>query len=175
MKRCPSCQSVFDDSNDFCLNDGTALIVDQISQPTVVLTPRSTQPAAHNASQPATNTTVFVMFGVILMLAVTTVGLAVAYFMSNSKIGQSAETSKSESKTEASPAKTVDETVPQRSQPTLPPDRRLVEENERLRTEAERNRRQPVAAPLGSRRALVRRPPTNIRIGPGRDVQCIIR
>ncbi len=26
MKKCPSCQQLFDDSNDFCLNDGTPLV-----------------------------------------------------------------------------------------------------------------------------------------------------
>lgn len=28
MKKCPSCSQVFDDSNDYCLNDGTALVPD---------------------------------------------------------------------------------------------------------------------------------------------------
>ena len=27
MKKCPLCQNVFDDVNDFCLNDGTPLVM----------------------------------------------------------------------------------------------------------------------------------------------------
>lgn len=40
MKRCPQCNNLFDDINDYCLNDGTPLTrsiqVDYSSQPTVV-------------------------------------------------------------------------------------------------------------------------------------------
>lgn len=41
MKVCPSCRTTFDDSQNFCLNDGTPLIVAEAEMETVVAPPES--------------------------------------------------------------------------------------------------------------------------------------
>ena len=57
MKRCPKCNLEFDDELRFCLEDGTALVGDEISptvaSPTMVLpTPEETPPTMTQAARP---------------------------------------------------------------------------------------------------------------------------
>lgn len=95
MKKCPNCSRNFDDDNDYCPEDGTSLVPDSGGQPSgtfqssgemptqVVNRPNATNPQLIGQPVPVragSNTSQFLIFGVILLLAVTAVGFAVAYF-----------------------------------------------------------------------------------------------
>lgn len=51
MKRCPNCSQVFDDSNDFCLNDGTPLIPEAV-QPGFSVYPNQVEVPTRVISRP---------------------------------------------------------------------------------------------------------------------------
>ena len=51
MKICPQCRQTYDDSLNYCLNDGTALNVDQNAAPTILMQP---PPATAGQHQPPT-------------------------------------------------------------------------------------------------------------------------
>jgi ketosteroid isomerase-like protein len=55
MKRCPQCQSVYDDAKNFCLNDGMPLVADATEPRPVTPTPAApeTQPFQPMPTQPA--------------------------------------------------------------------------------------------------------------------------
>ena len=82
MKKCPNCNQIFSDDNDFCLNDGTPLISDNTSQPTLIVnTPASTaQPFNHAALGPSTGSS-NMLYLVIGVLATTLVGIAAYAFL----------------------------------------------------------------------------------------------
>lgn len=82
MKKCPNCNQIFSDDNDFCLNDGTPLISDNTSQPTLIVnTPASTaQPFNHAAPGPSTGSS-NMLYLVIGVLATALVGIAAYAFL----------------------------------------------------------------------------------------------
>ena len=150
MKNCPNCGHSFGDENDFCLNDGTRLVVDYNSQPTVVVN----KPAApvYDLSPPGKSGGIqFLNFGIILILAMAAVGFGVAYFMSQEIDTAGKQTNSNTEKTTTTP--TVNQTpfatsmrTPMRMTTPLPP---------------------PVLDTSGNTEVYVPRPTTNVRSGPG--------
>ncbi len=82
MKKCPTCNQTFTDDNDFCLNDGTPLISDSTSQPTLIVNAPSAnaQPFHHAASSPSTGSS-NMLYLVIGVLATALVGIAAYAFL----------------------------------------------------------------------------------------------
>jgi Domain of unknown function (DUF4440) len=52
MKRCPQCQSVYEDAKNFCLNDGTPLVADASEPRPVTPTPPAPETAPFQPTQP---------------------------------------------------------------------------------------------------------------------------
>jgi hypothetical protein len=77
MKKCPNCNRAFGDNNNFCLQDGTRLVAQGSTQPTIAVASPGGQgppPESGKGSQ-------YFVWGVILLLSVIATGFAVAYFM----------------------------------------------------------------------------------------------
>lgn len=161
MKRCPQCNQFFDDVNDYCLNDGTPLMFDNASQPTVVWTPPTSNPPkiSRGATTGGSNTSMFVMFGIILLLAVVAVGFAVAYFMGSRDDG------KNSNHTAGNAEINVDKTNPQSSPIAATPERPVVPATPKIET----------VRPPGARGGLVHRPPSNVRFAPNGAVLCTVK
>jgi ketosteroid isomerase-like protein len=53
MKVCPSCRTTFDDSQNFCLNDGTPLIVAETEMETIVAPPEPVEHRSYQTIPPA--------------------------------------------------------------------------------------------------------------------------
>lgn len=98
MKRCPKCGLALTDDNDYCLEDGTLLVGDFGGQsfgsfqspgevPTqVVARPQTTNPQfidQPGSMRNGTTTSQYLIFGVILLLAMAAVGFGVAFFTSS--------------------------------------------------------------------------------------------
>lgn len=90
MKRCPTCQQIYIDTEFFCQNDGVALVTDGSTEETVIVrTPNfNRQPVPNqftqNNSQPKNNL-IYLLFGAVLLLSVVVVGLGVAFFYEKGK------------------------------------------------------------------------------------------
>ncbi len=91
MKRCPRCNQSFDATNDFCLNDGTRLVVDSASQETFLF-PRGINMPTSAGVSPRTSGSQWVTFAIILVLAVVAVGFGVAFFMSKERENEKSDT-----------------------------------------------------------------------------------
>jgi len=89
MKVCPSCHKEFADENAFCLDDGTPLRVSFRSEPTVVIPVRSPIGGYGAPPTPASKPP-YLLFGLILVLAMAAAGFGVAYFMSAKDDGSAA-------------------------------------------------------------------------------------
>lgn len=82
MKRCPNCSQIFDDSNDFCLNDGTPLLLDSGQQgfsvyPNPVEVPTQVISRPQNVAPPVSGAVSNVLFLVIGVLATALIAIAV--------------------------------------------------------------------------------------------------
>ena len=167
MKRCPQCNNLFDDINDYCLNDGTPLTttiqVDYSSQemPTVVWNPPTSNPAVVNTPRGGPNTTMYVMFGIIVLLAVTAVGFAVAYFVS----GREDATKNPNQTTTSNADNGVSRSNLQNAPVTSTPEKPVVTPTPKAET----------VRPPGARGGSVHRPPTNVRFSPGGAIQCVVK
>ncbi len=149
MKNCPNCGHAFGDENDFCLNDGTRLVAEYNSQPTVVVN-RPAAPVYDQRPTGKSGGSQFLTFGIILILAMAAVGFGVAYFMSREIDTAGKQTNSNTEKTTATP--TVNQT------PFATP----IQTPVRVTT--------PVPSPVfdtsGSTEVYVPRPTTNVRRGP---------
>lgn len=131
MKKCSRCNQIFGDENDFCLNDGTPLMPDGSSQETVILPKPGTsgqhfQKPTEFASPRSGGNSQYLMFGVILLLAILAVGFGVAYYV----------TSKNNP---ASPAQNVNAKVDNTQSDEK--QKQLEAENERLRSALDSDKR----------------------------------
>jgi hypothetical protein len=102
MKRCPNCGQTFGDDCDFCLDDGSRLIVQGSTQPTII----STLPGAGRqgpALGPGKGSQ-YLVWGVIVLISITAAGFAIAYFMGKNNDLLSANTATNQVST--SPDKT---------------------------------------------------------------------
>lgn len=152
MKNCPNCGHSFGDENDFCLNDGTRLVADYNSQPTVVVNRPVVSSQLYDQPSPGkSGWTQFLTFGIILILAMAAVGFGVAYFMARENDTQGKQTNSNTEKITTTP--TVNQT------PFATP----MQTPLRMTT--------PVPSPVfdtsGSTEVYVPRPTTNVRSGPG--------
>ena len=82
MKKCPNCNQSFSDDNDFCLNDGTPLISDNTSQPTLIVnTPSSTAHPFNRVEPGASTGSSNMLYLVIGILATALVAVGVYAFL----------------------------------------------------------------------------------------------
>jgi hypothetical protein len=188
MKQCPRCGLVLTDDNDFCLEDGTRLVMDSGNQvfggfqmsdevPTQVVNRMSpTNPQLIGQPVPVrggSNTSQFLIFGVILLLAMASVGFGVAYFFSAKKNEASNVNTNVNSRSQQDEEKRkVDEQKTQLEADNS----RLTEERKRLEAERQKVAQQiQSSGPLPpSTSALIFDPPTNIRATPNGKVVCVI-
>lgn len=186
MKRCPKCGLNLTDDNDYCLEDGTLLVPDSGGQsfgsfqssgevPTQVLTrpqPMNPQFVAQQAS-PAASKPPYLIFGVILLLAMVAVGFAVAFFVSTTKTDVANTNSNVNSRSEQEEEKRrIDEQKAQLEADNT----RLAEERKRLEAEKQKvaQQRQSSGPLPPSTSALIIDPPTNIRATPNGRIVCVI-
>lgn len=179
MKKCPNCNQMFGDENDFCQNDGTPLLSEGSTQETIFLrTPASTgQPFQNQTNFPAgrpSGGSQYLIFGLILLLTVVAVGFGVAYFTSSGK-------SDGDQKTSAVNSSTVNSDEDQRrlneKQSQIDAENlRIIEERKQLEADRRKLETQKRSAgpmpPSGS--AMIIDPPTNIRLTPNGKVLCVV-
>ncbi|MFN0139206.1 MAG: hypothetical protein ACKVQW_03835 [Pyrinomonadaceae bacterium] len=169
MKRCPQCNNLFDDINDYCLNDGTPLTASvpsypsQQEIPTVAWNPHTRTPtySGEVGKSATSNTALFVMFGIILLLAVAAVGFAVAYFIS----GRDDSVKTVNQTTTPTVENSAPKTNSQNSSVAATPERPVVTSTPKIET----------VRPPGARGGLINRPPSNVRFTPNGDVQCTVK
>ena len=188
MKRCPNCSQVFDDDNDYCLEDGTLLVHDSGRRPfgtfqssgemptQVVNRPHATNPQL--IDQPVSvrggsKTPQILILGVILLLAMTAVGFAVAFFVSSTKTEVANANSNVNSQSQQDEEKRkIDEQKAQLEAENI----RLAEERKRLESEKQKvaQQRQSSGPLPPSTSAMIIDPPTNIRATPNGKIICVI-
>ena len=87
MKKCPNCQQIFSDDNQFCLNDGTVLYVSEAGQSPVFQTPDSaptqffSPPLPASAAKAPADSSKW-LFLIIGVMATALLALGITFFMS---------------------------------------------------------------------------------------------
>lgn len=150
MRRCPTCERTYDAADEFCFEDGTRLIADNISAPTVVIPPIAYQ---HQQTAPRLNNSMtMVLGGLVVLLIVAGAILGTAYFMSD-------KSSEKNERTNASPTSPTISTA----------DEDLIRENERLKTQLQQKNLQTNTAmppPVGANAIVPAGSSGIVRTGP---------
>jgi hypothetical protein len=83
-KHCPTCNRIYDDSENFCQDDGAVLFSSSQSAETVFINPSVTN--SQNQQMVAKPPNLHLIYGAVLLLSVLAVGFGVAYLSSQNKI-----------------------------------------------------------------------------------------
>ncbi|MFN0277892.1 MAG: hypothetical protein ACKVRN_04740 [Pyrinomonadaceae bacterium] len=119
MKKCPACYQIFGDENDFCLNDGTPLVVEYVSgsRPATELPTQFIPRRQNTVAAPGGSSNVLYLVIGILATALVGVGLYVFLARDQDKRGDVTDSPKIETAKET----TVAAALP--TQASLPPPR----------------------------------------------------
>lgn len=185
MKKCPQCNQIYDNDTNFCLSDGTTLVLDSgftspnVEIPTVIGNAPFVPPNYLPPRQAKSETPVFTYLAIGLLTLIIGGGIvgAAVYFLTKSDEKGNSNTNVSNENSKK------DELADEKERLKAQQDK-LDEEKKRLadeRKDLENKKKQtplPTVAPSvqnPSRTAYIIDPPSNIRAAPNGTVICVAR